>query len=250
MRRHRLITEEEVDDFQSLYDRGCTMTRIASICDCDYSTVNRYLHRRGVAIRSFSEAVTLKFNPIYNEKLGYVLGVLFGDGSVSGSVAELCVKDYDFAEAFANTISEVLNKRPVCKISKSKDGYYYVSVHRRKFAEWFKALTYGSLEDILFGNKEMARGFLRGFFDSEGTYDGVQLKVDNKDPNLIILVVNLLDIYFGIEASIHQYYTKSQWNPKGYWVFRAYLPKRYHSLFLKEVGFSIKRKQLGGVCCA
>lgn len=186
------------------------------------------------------------------------MGAILGDGWVysykrkDGYVDDmiiLSVKDYDFAEAFVNALGKAFNRFPPSIQPKAK-GFYRVTSSNKMFVEWFNSLGYSDLRDIFMSNKEISRGFLRGFFDSEGTHGKyyskrhLYIKADNTDIELVILVVDLLDYHFGIEANIHDYWTSSQFNP-GYWLTRIYIPKQYHNQFLNEIGFSIKRKQEG-----
>lgn len=194
------------------------------------------------SITKFNNAIP--FEAVYDEDLGYVLGVIFGDGSM-GKVkdgkyfrylVQLEVKKYDFAKAFADSLSRVLKRKPLTIWPNPKKKTYYVSVSRKMFYHWFKSLN---LRKLLLENREVAIGFIHGFFDSEGTmyHKREQAKFDCTDKHLMELNSNVLR-QLGIKNTLHRLKQSSQWK-SNYFIWRIRIPKEDFKRF-KEM-FSIEK---------
>jgi intein-encoded DNA endonuclease-like protein len=115
------------------------------------------------------------------EHLGYVLGVLFGDGccwiSREGKyyhyVIELQTIDKEFADEFSkecNFLGLHSNIRK-CKKNSTKLGFVYrVRSKSKIFVKWFKSHKNSILNLIFYSNKKIKFSFLRGIFDSDGNF--------------------------------------------------------------------------------
>lgn len=214
---------------------------------------------------------------IFNYSLGYVIGVLVGDGSLSKwrdyhyfddkfrqvpkSKAtkivpryrygvQLNVKDRDFAEAFAKHLKEVtgrdvspypITREDITEIAGNvlSEPYtfhgYKVQQTNKKLYEKLTPLKedLSWIRDI---NIEVKRGFLRGFFDSDGgASKRPRVHLTNKKIKLLQLVKQLLSD-FGIKGNIY---------PNGS-LFRLWIHSKENvKRFYNTIGFSINRKKIG-----
>jgi len=179
---------------------------------------------------------------------GYVLGVRYGDGYVNPKYIRLEAKDHDFVLAFSKAFTQI------AKRSKDRDYklWYYkkhdtytVTGGNPRLSQWFLNLTQKTLEIILFNNKEISRGFLRGFFDSEGSNTGISILISSTKKWKLDLCRNLLQKHFNIRSkpvfALHQ---TTQFAPDGYDYWRLSIGTYYYQKkFIDEIGFNIKRKQ-------
>jgi len=208
----------------------------------------------------------------FDYSLGYVIGVLLGDGSLSKwkdyhyfddkfrqvpkSEAtrivprfrygfQLQCKDKDFAEEFAKHLQSVTGKKPclhpIKKKSKTTKNLKLIPYTFRGFKvqliskEWYHKIK-PLLEDLSWirsSDDEVKRGFLRGMFDSEGGYDSWGgVNLTNKNIELLALVKGLLND-LEINSSV---YSKCK-------IPRLRVPKKDARCFLETVGFSIERRK-------
>jgi len=202
----------------------------------------------------------------YDFSLGYVIGVLKGDGSLHRSIDyhyfdhksrqvpkaksvrrvarfrctfALDVKDKDFADAFAGHLEKVTGKR-VCRWMTKRGEFKAILVNK----EWYERILplKSDLEWLKTADLEVKRGFLRGMFDSEGSVSirdyGVRIILYNKDKQLLIFCQKLL-LEFGIESHF-----QDEENIKGARCSRiTFGHKKTMAKFCQEIGFSIKRKK-------
>lgn len=125
----------------------------------------------------------MDFNPLDHPlEFGYLYGVLFGDGSLSKRAIHLHVKDLDFLEYFKKNM-KTLTGYTCTKTSKVAGKWMtYPSGHtgytkpivqtsfcHTKFVDWLRNdLKNERWKSYAKQYPEFARGFLKGFFDSEG----------------------------------------------------------------------------------
>ena len=230
---------------------------------------------------TFGEKRIKKEKPIeFNFSLGYVIGVLVGDGSLSKwkdyhyfddkhrqvpkakatkivprfrHGFQLQVKDEDFAVAFQDQLEKVTGKRaclcPIQGIGMTTRNMVPIpyTFHRFKVQliskEWHDKIK-PLLDDLLWINKsalEVKLGFLRGFFDSEGGYGSWgSIKLTNTNMNLLRVSKKLLN-----ELNINCTIYADKNNSKIYKTHKISIlriPKCDSNRFLETVGFSIKRK--------
>lgn len=193
------------------------------------------------------------------DSLGYVIGVLVGDGSLTKTrdyhyfkngkqvrkaeatkivprfrhTISLQCRDEDFAKAFVTHLKVVTLKKPTFyKVKK----YYHV---RLTSIEWFHKLK--PLKDdlmwIINSSFETKKGFLRGLFDSEASVDKrPRVCLYNKNYDLLVFSQKLLK-EFGIES-----YLISKEKIRGARCSRLYIYKNARE-FGQLIGFSIQRKK-------
>jgi len=138
--------------------------------------------------------------------LAYVLGVLYGDGSVwlskgGGGRIQLNTRDLSFALSFKKSL-EKLGFHPVLGVFKSgkNKGMYYVVGSSKVFAEWFKSLTLEKVKSII---EKYKKHFIRGFYESEGSIKFIvdkqygckylDISISNKKIELLTLVSEFLN---------------------------------------------------------
>lgn len=215
---------------------------------------------------------------IYDYSLGYVIGVLAGDGSLSKYIEksyyrkgkrsrkvdatlvtkrwryafQLAVKDEDFAQAFSEHLENVTGKKttpfPMTRKVESIAGNptpnytFHGFKVMLKSQEWYHKIK-PLVDDLNWITKvphEVKRGFLRGMYDSEGgAYQddySRRIHFTSKDYKLIMLVRKLLGD-FGITPN------EARLRPHDIFHMR-FANKRKVDRFYREIGFSIKRKQI------
>lgn len=200
-----------------------------------------------------------KFEPNPDEKLGYVVGVTVGDGwtYVNKNWYRLGLKtsDKSFADYFAKVVKERLGARKEI-IPHLNEGYWRVSVTRKNFVEWFQNLCLESMRKLLLDYKEFARGFLRGFYDSEGWCGLVNREKYGRKPRLFVYSCNkkreLLDLckevlltHFGIRSQ--KLYLKRQYGgfslPNSHYYLLKIEARKDVYGFLDEISFRGEKKR-------
>ena len=194
---------------------------------------------------------------ILTEDLGYILGVVYGDGHVSVKQRRvmLGVTDKEFAEKFKETIERWsgFKARFLTKIQKpdiyikSRKLIYLTYIDSKEAAIFLKNFDRNILLD---STTKIKSAFLRGFFDSEGHVSNYPIsksrviKGFNTNYDLIILVQNLL-ISLSIYPTIYTTKTcgiKSGDIGKPYYVL-SICKKESIINFYSLIGFNINRKQ-------
>lgn len=214
--------------------------------------------------------------PIHNFSLGYIIGVLKGDGCLTitqdyhyfddnykqvpkaqatkiiprqrHTIALQC-KDKDFATEFQKRLLEITLKKatlyPVTTkttmpIEDERVPHIFHGFNVRLTSiEWFNKflLLTKSMSWIETENIEVQKGFLKGFFDSEGSAQPrPQITLYNKNVELLNLSKKLL-VGFGIESRI--YPASSKYTVPFLSIYRINSVKNY----MDKIGFSIERKR-------
>jgi intein-encoded DNA endonuclease-like protein len=212
-----------------------------------------------------------EFKPCFNQDLGYVVGTLKGDASCyetskfdkkvqkrySMWMISLNAKDRDFVEAFGVALRSVLRRaKPIPVKFGKRTKQWALHAYGKHFVIWFKALTAMRLRKLLLTYKEFARGFIRGFFDSEGgptirryiTKYGkpqveCQIQVYNAPRTWLRQCYTALVHHFKIKPQkIFTYTQTTQW--KSNCILRRLTigNRKYIASYMKEIGFSILRK--------
>ena len=128
-------------------------------------------------------AFTVEVNLSASPDLAYVCGVLLGDGvccrSSQGkrkesfvSVVALEVVEKPFALSFMESLQR-LGLKPRIYRSKKKGNRrdtYFVKAYSKRFYQWWTEQNLSDLEDLFFHDTELLKEFVRGFYESEGSY--------------------------------------------------------------------------------
>ena len=138
-----------------------------------------YIRKRNESANATAKKLAIKPNLVMDVDLAYVLGVLFGDGSVSKQ-AHIRLECHESSENFADSFFKALQniglnpskKLRFIKSNWNKNGgsmMWSVVATSKRFEEWFRELSYDKLENMLSTN-ELMSAFIRGFYESEGSY--------------------------------------------------------------------------------
>ena len=239
--------------FIELYkDKKLTSYQIARLLGISQRAVLNWLIRYNVKRRpSASNPADISFD--HTPTLAYILGVIAGDGSVyqytSGkthSRVSLGVIDKEFALSFKKALGKV-GFNPVFYSFQPKGNRkraYMVQGNSKTFVEWYKNLSTKEKQRIIFRSIESTRGFIRGMYESEGTFRPRyrELRMSNTDKSLLELCNKILlkRRYSTTFSGPH----KSQGNRKPY--YRLYITGGLANQlkFIKEMNPCIKR---GGI---
>ncbi|MDI6884106.1 MAG: LAGLIDADG family homing endonuclease [Hadesarchaea archaeon] len=164
------------------WSEGKSINEIAHLTGVTYRTIYRRMVKFGIKRRTKSEGLRIKYktqpskldlSPAPN--LAYILGVLYGDGTVFKYYHKgdshyrfgisLQVTQKKFALSFKQAL-EQFGFKPRFSFYLPL-GRYTVEQYSKEFYHWFKALSPDDLRDFLSDNF-CAREFIRGFYESEG----------------------------------------------------------------------------------
>jgi len=251
----REYSYEEYMNTIKLLNRGLRITTVSRELGIPKSTLHYW--RYGIY-----RPPSARWTPEPSKELAYVLGVLYGDGYIVREHGyhydvELLVKDYGFAEVFSRNIAKVLNKR----FRKPKrwgrsHNLWRVYYRSKAFYQWFREQNLNTLKQYIEYDRGAVKHFLRGLYDSEGyNYRCRKIFLYNNDLKLLNYIQQLLKKYFGIRAIgpylvvkagsiiIRRDGERIKANHNNYYI--AISRKRDVQVFLSQVGFSIREKQLG-----
>jgi intein-encoded DNA endonuclease-like protein len=193
-----------------------------------------------------------------SEDLGYVIGVVLGDGYTSekshGHVIGLGAKDKEFVKDFGRRLGNVLGREPIRPKFKEVVGKYYVEAVSRTLYELLrKPVGLKRIKKYVEHCKKCAAAFLRGLFDSEGHVSKRGcIILYNTNYEVLVYAQRLLR-KFGIESTgpwphkrkgttMHDPRTGKQYkaNKDCYYIYilAKSLPK-----FYRHIGFTVRRKQ-------
>jgi intein-encoded DNA endonuclease-like protein len=193
-----------------------------------------------------------------SEDLGYVIGVILGDGYSGershGHIIGLRAKDKEFVEEFGRCLGNVLGREPIRPKFREDVGKYYVEAVSRTLYELLRRpIDLKRIKKYVEHCKKCTAAFLRGLFDSEGHVSKRGcIILYNSNYEALAYAQRLLR-RFGIESTgpwlhkrkgttIHDHKTGKHYkaNKDCY-----YLYIRAESLlkFYRNIGFTIRRKQ-------
>jgi len=137
----------------------------------------------GINIPNFEDVKTLS----------YIVGVLEGDGSKGERSVTLSVKSQEFAKEFAQAL-ETIHIPPKWSNYHLRTGglIWRVFGCSKILSEWYGKLD---IEKFALASDETARMFLKGFFESEGTFDSKRLRIHiyNSDVKRIEITTKCLE---------------------------------------------------------
>lgn len=245
-----MYSREQYEKAFQLKKKGFTYPEIAKKLNVAYpGTVYSWIKYRKIPRGRFLSSSFNKLSP----ELGYIRGVLIGDGYVSikrsgtkGYVG-LEVKDKDFAQTFCDRLEKWSGMKARFSFNKNK-GLYTVKLFSLRAAEFLKDFN---ILDLINANEEVKVNFLRGIFDSEGNVSGSNLNMPrrstrfvalyNTDEELIRLVKVLLES-LGIKVQHIDKRIKSGFTEHTVELRLRIGGKRNLEMFKNKIGFSIERK--------
>lgn len=167
MTENKLIS---YDELKGNLESGMTMTEIAKKMGIHKSTLFDKRKEMGFSIRG-------KFHCIPNlqpsNNLSYIIGVIMGDACVVNCKIKntkyyirqvtLPVKRKEFADSFYDAL-KAIGLHPYYRFYRE---YHKVVASNKEFVLWYKKLTLDDIERIITG---FEKDFIRGFYESEGSY--------------------------------------------------------------------------------
>ncbi len=257
-RKRRSYSYDEYKKAMQMLNKGVGPTKVSRELDIPKPTVKRWKYKG-------EKPPLARWIPKPSKELAYIIGVLYGDGSLYINrhcyKIQLMVNDYEFAEIFSKNMARLLNKKYV-KPKWNKIENRWVAIYFSKaFYTWYKQQNLDTLKPYIEYSRETVANFLRGLYDSDGghyiykkkRYSRIHLSNNNKD--LLRYVQHLLEKYFGINATGPYISTKAgtenemrngktaKTNHNNYLIVIS--RRQYTEKFLSMIGFSIEEKQLG-----
>jgi len=161
--------------------------------------------------------------------LGYIVGVLLGDGYLSKRYISLHVKDLDFAKFFIDQFKQWCNIAPPIYHYKS---YYEAKIGFTEACTFLKSLV-SDLSWIDKSDKGIKRMILKGLWDSEGSINKSFIGFVNTNEEVALLYQKLCK-ELGIKTTFHNY--------KKFYFVRIF--RRENKIkFFNEIGITIGRKR-------
>ena len=239
-----------------------TLETVASLAGVSWCTVLRHLkgrrterafeinaalsstaYQRGMAGKTLPTRSTLKLPDVLNEEIAWLLGYFIGDGNRTKSGICLTTGDDEVAQRLATVIASSFGLRAKLKWDATDiGGRWRVVVHSRELLRWLEYVGI-NLEDkarskkipapILLSPKSVMSAFLRGYFDADAYAgaEGVRLSSSSKE---LIRTVQTVLLNYGILSRQRRHL---------YDILQLEINGTSAALFLKEIGFSLERKQ-------
>jgi len=258
-RKYKSYTYEEYTKAMELLEKGYGLTetcRILGWPETKEPTLYYWKHGK------ISPAAKWKAGPC--TELGYVIGAIHGDGCVSKSKSwyqyEIILDtiDKEFIITFSRAMARLLNRKYIEPWWDEKERAWRVEYKSKAFYEWYKKIEKQGLQgfkEYIEYSKETVRYYLRGLFDSEGNNNGnKQIRLTNTNKELLEYVQYLLGKYFDIVATGPYLVEKAgsimmingrRVTTKHDCYEISTNRKENIQRFLREIGFSVARKQLG-----
>lgn len=163
------------------------------------------------------EGITFPSKEEYGYDIGYIYGVIAGDGSLwkDGTISLQAISK-EFVDAFRIAVEKVFHLKTVIKTpnrEKWNKSTVYEVLYSMKDVSEFIANDFGGREYTLTGttrapqdllvNKEFARGFIAGFFDAEGHRSDNQTFLSNSSRIILEQMKDILLTHWEIESSIY-----------------------------------------------
>ena len=260
---------EVMQEIKTLYNQGMNTCDIAKKFNVAKMTIIRAMHIANLQMRNPPARHNPNLAPNYT--LGYVLGVIYGDGWTSirkkSHAYDIGLNsiDREFVECFSFHLSRLLERelvpiRPVYCKTGERQTYYNTLCTSNKLGHFFKQLTYDQLTVFLV-NPPFRIGFLRGFIDSEGSISlskhraknknqiakrhpkRLAITISNTDKPLLEIVKNALEQENIATYRIYDQPMPNRWNKKPLYRLELKTRKWNIFMFIKKIGTRIKRKQ-------
>ena len=183
-----------------------------------------------------------------NDNLCYLLGLLVGDGSYNDKIdyrIDYVSNDLELIENFCKIFNKNFDSRSSFYTEKNIYRFYNHSIVIREFLNYF-GLKYSKGSDkiipwsVLQNTKECQISFIQGLFDTDGGINKSCVHFTNISEcvidNLQVMLLN-----FGILSSKVKLTNNSDKNH--HQAYRIQMCGESASLFLKNIGFRLERKQ-------
>jgi len=211
----RWSKEVELIKFQELHDlyviQNKPISQIGKILHLAESTVYDRLLRLSIKPdrsrkKGFNCVSPATIPCIHTRSLAEFIGVMLGDGHLTSSQVAVTLgnKELDYVNYISSLITKLFNVIP--KILIRPRGYYVVYFGSVKVVRWLKSngLVFNKVKeqvkapDWIFRKEFLMEGFLKGFFDTDGSVYrlrfGVQLAFTNRSLPLLEDIYNCLSL--------------------------------------------------------
>jgi len=191
-------------------EEGKSVNQIAEEQGVHWNTIRRHLRLNDIPIQKQRSKQYPNLEP--SPELSYILGVIAGDGYVSGyDHIGLGTKDYEFAKEFETALKAIELRANVEKrnswIKNLQRPYHWwqCQANSTVFVCWYRGLTQEQKEGIV---KQFPEEYLKGMFESEGSYNigtngSVHVHFSNTDYELLLMVQRLLTM-LGYDSNIYE----------------------------------------------
>jgi len=196
---------------------GKSINKIAEEQGVGWNTIRYNLRKNGIPIQKHGTNDKQYPNLEPSPSLSYILGVLDGDGGVSGrDHIYLSTKDLEFAEEFRKALKAIGLRANV-----NERNYWHTNLKQYfrewrcyansiVFVDWYNGLTQEQKEGIA---QQFPGEYLKGFFESEGSYviasnSSVRVWFSNTVYELLLMVQRLLT-KLGYKSRIYESKFKS-----------------------------------------
>ncbi len=245
--RKTVRREVNLHEIEILAKEGKKVPKIAAELGLSYNTVLLLVKKH------FNEIYESNLKPKFHKltekqkeitpELAYILGVMFGDGSVYGKdkVIRLGVKDKDFRDVFASVLESWSKKKPYTTHYLNRGRVHHQCILWSKDAGTFldSVRKRGRVPPTIINsdNELLKIMFVRGFADSEGGVMNNSIGVFNK--NLVVLRdIRKILIELGFDSN----HLGIKCDKKG--VYCLLITTRQNlKIFEEKIKFSIARKQ-------
>lgn len=237
-----------VDEMQELlrekyWVEGLSSRKIAEELRVTHGTILSWMKKYRISRRSKYRWKLPTIDPV-TPPLTYLLGVLKGDGCVCRNRFLLQQTRYEFAISVEKALRSV-NLNPNTSSSIQITSFtprgvliYRTSACSKVFAEWCRLLSLQDLRKMI-KNSALAKEFIRGFYESEGTSgkyrgSGWTIGMCGKDRDLILFVQETL---VGLGFNFKLGYSSK----KDFYRIRSHRHEQ-NSRFIEEIKPCIKNK--------
>jgi intein-encoded DNA endonuclease-like protein len=220
----QVLIENNPETLRTLYwEKNLSINDIAKLLNLHPETIWKKFNKLGIPRRKASEGRKLKGygtehlnhpNLEPSEDLCYILGVCLGDGYITkfGTLYSitLSVVSKEFAFSFKRAL-EKIGLHAYTWIVPPKGNQrkqFLVRANSKLFYNWYKTLTLSKIEQLLMSDRKYLVSFLRGFYESEGSYSQrrrrrSKIRIVNTKKELADLIFRLIQ-KLGFRASIRQ----------------------------------------------
>lgn len=207
---------DRLELYRLYIEENKSIRQIARLYGVSRPTISRWMNKHGIARRDLGSAIRLgmsspevrkrlsiklqrKFMARPSPALGYVLGVVLGDGYVCklskfrNHWVGLGVKAKPFVEKFARMLRSI-GLRP-SRIYVDKKGLYHLRATSVDFYEWFKLLDLEKIRTFIRG---FEKWFVCGIYESEGSISErndtgeLYIRIYNKRKELLSMIQEIL----------------------------------------------------------
>jgi len=185
-----------------------------------FNNAKKLLNLKEYSAKDGGKFKTFKVKKTLSPEVGYIIGVILGDGNITKSGIYLTCKDKDFVDYFASQIEKWSGKAPSVGFHPSSQLYFarFSSMDSKKFFETLlkpiklegrRLYIYTNLSWILNTTLEFQKQVFKGFFDSEGNIfvdtkkGNYGFSMWNTDKN-ILLLMKKIGKKFGLKCKIYK----------------------------------------------